>query len=157
SAVTAARPDYESGRAPVAGAAAEARRGSHSRALVASWTNTVRVWDVATGQLRTALAAGCGVEAVAVSPGGRLIAAGAWTAGKGLVRVWDAATAELRLALTGHRAGVLSVAFSPDGRVLACSDRHGVIRLWDTRTGGERACLPLPRDGGGAVYGRVDA
>ena len=36
--------------------------------------------------------------------------------------------------LRGHRATVLSMALSPDGRTLATADRSGTIRLWDPST-----------------------
>ena len=36
---------------------------------------------------------------------------------------------------TGRQGGAWSVAFAPDDRTLASVDVHGVIHLWDTRSG----------------------
>ena len=44
--------------------------------------------------------------------------------------------------LTGHGNEVKSVAYSPDGRLLASGSDDGTVRIWDTRTG-EEAMIPL--------------
>jgi YD repeat-containing protein len=55
----------------------------------------------------------------------------------GTVRLWDAATGAPLRTLTGHTDWVTSVAFSPDGRVLASGSYDRTVRLWDAATGAE--------------------
>ena len=62
-------------------------------------------------------------------------------AGDQTARVWDAATGEHRRTLTGHTGAVVSVAFSPDGRLLATASHDKTARLWDPATGDGRRTL----------------
>jgi hypothetical protein len=58
------------------------------------------------------------------------------------VRFWEVPTGKPVHTLRGHRHTVLSLALSPDGRVLATGDEAGEVRLWDVRR-----ALSGPREG----------
>ena len=57
------------------------------------------------------------------------------------VRLWDAATGAERGTLKGHSHDVTSVAFSPDGQLVASGSWDRTVRLWDAATGAERGTL----------------
>jgi WD40 repeat protein len=59
--------------------------------------------------------------------------------GKGSTRIWDVATGTERKRFPVEGCNVASVAFSPDGKLLAASISDGTIRLYDLATGGEHA------------------
>jgi small GTP-binding protein len=47
----------------------------------------------------------------------------------------------LRHTLRGHNEAIISIAWSPDGRVLASKSKDGIVRLWDMGTGQLRYTL----------------
>jgi WD40 repeat protein len=121
---------------------------------------TIALWDVATGAMQVRLPDTIEVYALAFSPDGKALAsAGGLTPGAeviywsfadipkgnlkefGEVRVWDLATKRARTLFRGDTGKVRAVAFSPDGKTLACGVRDGAVRLWDVAGGKERACL----------------
>jgi len=52
-----------------------------------------------------------------------------------------------RRLLSGHRAQIEALRFSPDGRTLASSGKDGTIRLWGVATGSLRHILRSPATG----------
>ena len=92
----------------------------------ASDDETVRLWDVASGQLVRTLE-GHTVTSVAFAPDGRLLASGSLD---DTVRLWGVQSGRLVRTLEGHTWWVKSVAFAPDGRLLASGSGDGTVRLW---------------------------
>jgi eukaryotic-like serine/threonine-protein kinase len=94
-----------------------------------------------------------GVNAVAFSPDGTMLAAGDVDDS---TYVWDVATGRLAATLSdpgniGNGAGVGALAFSPDGKMLAAGDGDDNTYLWDLATGRRVATLP-DRNGGSQSY-----
>jgi RNA polymerase sigma factor (sigma-70 family) len=92
-----------------------------------------------------ALPAVSDVWSAVLSPDGRLAAAGAgrWDQ-PGEVGVWDLATGKPLLHVA-ERKGVASVAFSPDGKLLAWGNNSNEVRLAEVPSGNEVAVLRTPR------------
>ena len=89
----------------------------------------MRLWDVATGQMRLTLTGhGSIVPCVAFSLDGKRLASGGFDGTKG---VWDAATGQEILVLRGHTDWIKSVCFSPDGQRLVSGGEDRTVRVWD--------------------------
>jgi WD40 repeat protein len=96
---------------------------------------TVRLWNVAGGAERRILRGHTGaVLGIALSPDGQTLA----TAGSDkTVQLWDPSTGKVRHRLPS-KTPALSVAFSPDGKVLAAGSgvgERGELTLWDSASG----------------------
>lgn len=83
-----------------------------------------------------------GTQCVAFSPDGTLLATGNADA---TVSVWNIKSGGEQLVLLGHAGSIASIAFSPDGSLLASAAGDG-IRLWDVKSGTQRALLKILND-----------
>ncbi|MXV73636.1 hypothetical protein F4Z99_05070 [Candidatus Poribacteria bacterium] len=75
--------------------------------------------------------------ALAFSPCGKYLASGTWWQQgmeKMAIRLWEVATAENIHTFWGHTSDVQSLAFSPDGTLLASGGFDGTILLWDVKS-----------------------
>ncbi|NCR59131.1 MAG: protein kinase [Microcystis aeruginosa LL13-06] len=96
-----------------------------------SWDNTIKIWEVATGEeLRTLT--GHSVYSVVYSPDGRYLASGS---SDNTIKIWEVATGKKLRTLTGHSDSVESVVYSPDGRYLASGSWDNTIKIWEVATG----------------------
>lgn len=109
----------------------------------------IYVWDVADRKCRLSWEGheGSIIVAVAISPDGKLLASGGGGNHSRTLMLWDLATGKEVRRLKGALRTVQSVAFSPDGSMLAVasglcrplnpadSDNPGVVRLFDVATG----------------------
>ncbi|MFN0054363.1 MAG: protein kinase domain-containing protein [Planctomycetales bacterium] len=108
-----------------------------ARFVTGGWDRSATVRDATTGdRVLTIPHQGLYVHAVAYSPAGDLIATGS-SDRDGFLRVCDAATGQVVRLFQGHRDGVLSVAFSRDGKRLLSAGYDRTARLWDVATGNE--------------------
>ena len=84
------------------------------------------------------------IHRVAFAPGaGRFAACSA----SGQVAVWEAASLNPVCELKGHRQAALALAWHPTGQELVTGGQDGVVRIWNTNIGEERAVFPVGANG----------
>lgn len=133
-----------------------------SQTIATGHWNNITLWDVRSGERLAVLMSpprkvdperylrdGRYLGAVAVSPDGKLIAAGS---DDGELQVWNFVSRKLMYATSLSWAGVTAVAFSPDSNLIATGSYHdGTLRLVDTTTGKLLSEIQVSMFGVGAV------
>jgi WD40 repeat protein/DNA-binding SARP family transcriptional activator len=107
------------------------------RLMAAALPEGIAVWDLASRREIAGLISAQGSQGVAFSPKGRILA----FPDNRAVTLWDLAGKRPVAVLAGHPNRIQSLAFSPDGGILALGLEDGIIWLWEVATKRELACL----------------
>ncbi len=98
---------------------------------------SIGIWsyDVLTGEeLRLSTGPGIGMNDVVLSPDLRTYI----KTPNNKIEIWDVHSDQLMTTLEGHNQSITSVAYSPNGKMLASSDFAGIIRIWEIENGSHR-------------------
>jgi len=99
----------------------------------ASYDNTIKVWDVATGtQLRTLAGHRGWINSVVFNSDGSKLAS---ASGDNSIKIWDVRTGSEERTLSVAASGARAVAFSPDGQTLASGWCDRTVKLWNASNG----------------------
>ena len=105
---------------------------------IGSEDRTVKLWEPESGR-ELSYAHHNAVQWVAFTPDGQTVASA--SARDGAVKLWNVVATPEPTTLQ-QKGEVLSVAFSPDGRILAAGGRDST-KLWDVATSRETITLPI--------------
>jgi WD40 repeat protein len=100
-------------------------------ALSGSQDETLKLWDVGTGQCFRTFK-WHGANAVCFSPDGRFVLSGGYNH---FLKLWDVVTGQCLHTFKSHDNCVTSVCFSPDGRFVLSGSDDKTLKLWDVERG----------------------
>jgi WD40 repeat protein len=108
------------------------------KTLASGSADMIKLWDSATGQVRTLSGHGNEVSSVAWSSDGKTLASASTD---GTIKLWDSVSRRELQTLRRHLRTILVVAWSSDGKTLASGSADNTIKLWDSVTGKELQTL----------------
>ena len=122
---------------------------THDRHWLASSSRDQQVilWSLNGGQNRVLTNSLGQVSALAISPNGRVLAAGTRL---GVIYLVDMNTGRIRQTIQSESGGVEALGFSPNGAKLAAAGLSPEIALWQTADG--KLSRKLQNPGGRAIY-----
>jgi len=102
-----------------------------------SSTETIKIWDVQTGECLKTLEGNNDVYifSVTISSDNKFIVSGS---GDKTIKIWDVQTGECLKILKGHKDWVSSVVISSDNKFIISGSYDKTIKIWDVQT---RECL----------------
>jgi WD40 repeat protein len=110
------------------------------KTLVAPDHEFIRLWDVATRkEIKRVKYAGRNYSGIALWPDNQTLVA--WGFVGNTIRFLDLTTGKPVRSFKGHENGVLAIAFSPDGKLLASAEYED-IRIWDVASSKEIRHIP---------------
>jgi WD40 repeat protein/tRNA A-37 threonylcarbamoyl transferase component Bud32 len=113
------------------------------KCLIATGSNQIHVWNARTGTRVQTLEQKGGLAAMNFSPDGRRLAGADFSGSRVKIFAWDGATLAETRSLEGHRAPVVAVEYSPDGKYLASGDEQ-MFKLWNAQTLAEVRTVKTP-------------
>jgi WD40 repeat protein len=102
------------------------------KTIVLSSDNTIKLWDVTTGQPIKTLSGNESEKTIVFSPDGKIIASGGYDK---TIKLWDVTTGKVVKTLSSQNNSIYELIFSPDGKILASRSYNNIIQLWDLTTG----------------------
>jgi WD40 repeat protein len=116
---------------------------------VGGHTGSLKIWDWKKRERICELGSHPGsINSVAFSPDASLLYSGDTS---GFVRIWHVATGRQRVGFRAHgpgMGGVVALAVSPDGRLIATAGfLEPQVRLWDAARGAPNGSLPAAAEG----------
>lgn len=108
--------------------------------LASAGEKTIRIWDIATGEVKVAMTAYSGrVSCLAFSPDGRRVISGGVEddneqfsyLNRAPVKIWDVATGEMLLSLEGLTQSISMVSFGKKGKKILGVGKEGTM-VWNS-------------------------